>query len=300
MSDILHNMRQYSIKDLEKITGIKAHTIRIWEKRYHIVTPERTTTNIRLYSDEDLKRLLNVAILNRYGYKISSIVRMSPEEINNHIVDVTFNESDYSSLIESFLVAMIEYDEVKFEKALNNSIIKLGFESAITNVIFPLLARVGVLWQTGTVIPGQEHFVTNLIRQKLILAIDSRHTARKNHPHQFILFLPENEFHELGLLYSNYLLKKYGHNVIYLGANVPLPDVKQLAALKKPDFLVTTVTTSLSLGNTGDFINQLSDVCPMGKILLAGLNPSEMEISIPGNILPVNSFKQFIDFLESI
>lgn len=292
-------MRHYSIKDLEKITGIKAHTIRIWEKRYHIVSPERTNTNIRFYNDLDLKRLLNVAILNRYGYKISSIVSMSGEELNNRVVEVTVNETDYSSLIESFLVAMVEYDEVRFEKALNNSIIKIGFESAITNVIYPFLSKVGVLWQTGSVIPGQEHFVTNLIRQKLILAIDSRHAVRKNHPRLFILFLPENEYHELGMLYAHYLLKKYGHNVIYLGANVPLFDVQQLASLKKPDFIVTSVTTSLATGETSEFLEQLTNIYE-GKILISGLHLNETSLPLPLNIQQITSFKQFTDFLESI
>lgn len=292
-------MRHYSIKDLEKITGIKAHTIRIWEKRYHIVNPERTNTNIRFYNDLDLKRLLNVAILNRYGYKISSIVSMSGEELNNRVVEVTVNETDYTSLIESFLVAMVEYDEVRFEKALNNSIIKIGFESAITNVIYPFLSKVGVLWQTGSVIPGQEHFVTNLIRQKLILAIDSRHAVRKNHPRLFILFLPENEYHELGMLYAHYLLKKYGHNVIYLGANVPLFDVQQLASLKKPDFIVTSVTTSLATGETSEFLEQLTNIYE-GKILISGLHLDETSLPLPLNIQQINSFKHFTDLLESI
>lgn len=294
-----YNMRHYSIKDLEKITGIKAHTIRIWEKRYHIVDPERTTTNIRYYNDQDLRRLLNIAILNRYGFKISSIVSMSGDEINRRVVDVTVNETDYTSLIESFLVAMIEYDEVRFEKALNNAIIKLGFESAITNVIYPFLSKVGVLWQTGSVIPGQEHFVTNLLRQKLILAIDSQHSVRKNHPRLFILFLPENEFHELGLLYTHYLLKKYGHYVIYLGANVPLYDVQQLASLKKPEYLITSVTTSLATGETAEFIEQLSGVYP-GKIVVAGSHFNDSELQLPENILQITSFNQFISFLETV
>jgi DNA-binding transcriptional MerR regulator len=292
-------MRHYSIKDLEKITGIKAHTIRIWEKRYNIVNPERTMTNIRFYNDQDLKRLLNIAILNRYGYKISSIVKMSGDELNSRVVEVTVNETDYSSLIESFLVAMVEYDEIRFEKALNNSIIKLGFESAITNVIYPFLSKVGVLWQTGSVIPGQEHFVTNLIRQKLILAIDSRHASRNNHPLLFILFLPENEFHELGMLYAHYLLKKYGHNVIYLGANVPLFDVQQLVTMKKPDYLLTSVTTSLASGETPEFIKQLSEIFT-GNIIISGSQLIDSALNLPKNIQQLTSFKQFTDLLESI
>jgi len=293
-------MRYYSIKDLEMITGIKAHTIRIWEKRYHVVSPERTNTNIRLYTDLDLKHLLNIAILNRYGFKISSIVGMSNDELNKHVIEVTLHETDYNSLIESFLVAMVEYDEVRFEKALNSSIIKLGFESAITNVIYPFLDKVGILWQTGTVIPGQEHFVTNLVRQKLILAIDSRQAIRKNHSRLFILFLPENEFHELGLLFAHYLLKKYGHNVIYLGANVPVPDVQQLSALKMPDFILTSITTALPSGDLAEFLQQLSDILPDGKVVVAGHQMAETNVNMPENILQVASISQFSEFVDTL
>ncbi|HNX43673.1 MAG TPA: cobalamin B12-binding domain-containing protein [Bacteroidales bacterium] len=293
-------MKHYSIKDIEKITGIKAHTIRIWEKRYHLVSPERTLTNIRYYNDMDMKRLLNIAILNRYGYKISNLVEMSGEEINKRVIEVTLHETDFTSLIESFIVAMIEYDEVRFEKALNSAIIRLGFESAITNVIYPFLAKVGILWQTGVVIPGQEHFVTNLIRQKLILAIDSRQAIKKNHPRRFILFLPENEFHEIGLLFAHYLLKKYGHNTIYLGQNVPLSDVQQLVSLKKPDFILTSVTTSLSSGDLPEFLKQLSLILPDGQILAGGSQIAYSDNITPANIVTIKSVKHLTDFLESI
>ncbi|HOW32251.1 MAG TPA: MerR family transcriptional regulator [Bacteroidales bacterium] len=294
-------MRSYSIKDLEKITGIKAHTIRIWEKRYHVVSPQRTNTNIRYYTDDDLKHLLNIAILNRYGYKISGIVNMNSDEINKLIIDITVHETDYDSLIESFFIAMVEYDEMRFEKALNNAIIKLGFESAIINVIYPFLSRVGVLWQTGTVIPGQEHFVTNLIRQKFILAVDSIHAGVRNHPKLFIIFLPENEYHELGLLFTHYLIKKSGHNAIYLGANVPLPDVEQLASLKRPDFLFTIIATSLPVEELNTFVSIISGFLPKGKVLLASVPSITEQIEVvPDNVILMKSIPQFTTFLESL
>ncbi|MBK7031363.1 MAG: MerR family transcriptional regulator [Bacteroidales bacterium] len=184
-------MIKYSIKDLEKLTGIKAHTIRIWEKRYHLVDPSRTATNIRYYSDEDLKRLLNVSVLNRYGFRISNIVSMTSEELNSKLLDLSEQDPMFSHEVESLVLSMIEMDEQRFDKILSSSIIKFGFETTITDVLHKFLEKIGVLWQTGTITPAQEHFVSNLIRQKLILAIDGQHVALHSNAKTFLLFLPD-------------------------------------------------------------------------------------------------------------
>ena len=153
-------MSTYSIKDLEQISGIKAHTIRIWEKRYNIVSPLRTNTNIRFYTDGDLKRLLNVSILNRNGFKISNIVRLSKEEILRSVMETSISYMNFESQIENLVIAMIDMDEIKFEKTLSNSILKLGFEETVSNIIFPFLEKTGILWQIGTINPAQEHFIS--------------------------------------------------------------------------------------------------------------------------------------------
>jgi len=263
-------MIKYSIKDLEKLTGIKAHTIRIWEKRYNIVCPLRTTTNIRFYTDGDLKRLLNVSILNRNGFKISNIVRLTKEEILNSVMETSITSMNFESQVENLVIAMIDLDENKFEKTLSNSILKLGFEETVTNIVYPFLEKVGILWQIGTINPAQEHFITNLIRQKLIIAIDTEINSLLPNHKTFVLFLPEGELHELSLLFYSYLIKKRGHRVIYLGQNLPLDDLRQVKLISRPDFLVTVITSSHTGKDLQLFIHNISENFPAQMILLGG------------------------------
>lgn len=237
-------MANYTIKDLERLSGIKAHTIRIWEKRYGLIEPERTQTNIRFYCDAELKKLLNISILNRNGYKISKIASLSNEEIGTNIQKLSENPTDIESQVENLAIAMIDLDEAKFEKLLSRIIIQLGFEDSIINVINPFLARIGVMWQTGTINPAQEHFISNLIRQKLLVAIDTQTPIETTASKTFLLFLPEGERHELSLLLANYMIRKRGHKVIYLGQNVPLNDLIEILRIKHVDYMLTSVTTS--------------------------------------------------------
>ena len=181
-------MAQYSIRDLEKLTGIKAHTIRIWEKRYNAVEPKRTKTNIRYYSDDDLKKLLNISILHRHGVKISKIMQKTDEELGHAIEEICETHNETESQIEGLVVAMIELDESKFEKLFTNSIIRFGFEKTLLNIIYPFLEKVGILWQVGNIYPAQEHFISNLIRQKLSGAIDSETKHGKENHYTYILF----------------------------------------------------------------------------------------------------------------
>jgi DNA-binding transcriptional MerR regulator len=160
-------MADYSIKDLEKVTGIKAHTIRIWEKRYAIVQPSRSDTNIRSYSDEDLKKLLNISLLNRNGMKISKLAKLSNSELQNKVMDLAEKPEDSDTKIEALLMAMIDLNEEDFQLTLNAAIDKFGFEKAFLNVVRPFLNKAGILWITGTINPAQEHFVSNMIRQKI-------------------------------------------------------------------------------------------------------------------------------------
>jgi len=263
-------MIKYSIKDLEKLTGIKAHTIRIWEKRYNIVCPLRTNTNIRFYTDGDLKRLLNVSILNRNGFKISNIVRLSKEEILNSVMETSLTSLNFESQIENLVIAMIDLDENKFEKTLSNSILKLGFEETISNIIYPFLEKIGILWQIGTINPAQEHFITNLIRHKFIIAIDTEINSLLPNHKTFVLFLPEGELHELSLLFYSYLIKKRGHRVVYFGQSLPIEDLHKVKLIARPDYLVTVITSSLTGKELLSYINNLSDHFHAQMILVGG------------------------------
>ncbi|MDX5478997.1 MAG: MerR family transcriptional regulator, partial [Cyclobacteriaceae bacterium] len=167
-------MSTYSIKDLEQLSGIKAHTLRIWEQRYSLLSPKRTDTNIRYYDDEDLKLILNVALLNDNGIKISKIASMSSEEMREQVVKMTEKSLTHDDQIHALTICMIEMDEERFDKVLSTNILKIGFEQTMMNIIYPFMSKIGVLWQTGAINPAQEHFISNLVRQKLIVAIDGQ------------------------------------------------------------------------------------------------------------------------------
>jgi MerR family transcriptional regulator, light-induced transcriptional regulator len=263
-------MANYTIKDLERLSGIKAHTIRIWEKRYGLIEPERTQTNIRSYCDAELKKLLNISILNRNGFKISKIAVLSTDEIANSIHKITENPTDAESQIENLSIAMIDLDETKFEKILSRAIIQLGFEDSIIKIVNPFLIRIGIMWQTGSINPAQEHFISNLIRQKMMVAIDSQIPDETPVSKTFLLFLPEGENHELALLFANYIIRKRGHRVIYLGQNVPINDLKEIIRFKHIDYLFTSIITAAPNLNIIKLLNQIELISNRLPVYLSG------------------------------
>ncbi len=229
-------MNSFTIKDLESLSGIKAHTIRIWEQRYSFLKPQRTDTNIRVYSCDELKILLNVALLNKYGFKISHIDKMNDDEISQKLVSITDAQAQQEKMVNDLIGNMIDREIDQLEGSLDKYIRVKGIERTIHHLIFPFLERIGILWQTNHINPAQEHLVTNVIRQKLIVGIDNASPLVATNK-TILLFLPEGEHHELGLLYIYYLLKGKGARVLYLGANVPGKDVVYVAQTKKPQYL---------------------------------------------------------------
>jgi DNA-binding transcriptional MerR regulator len=282
-------MANYTIKDLENFTGVKAHTIRIWEKRYNVVTPKRTPTNIRFYDDDDLKKLLNVSILNRHGVKISHIINLEDEALNEKILNLTQTNSDLQNHIESLVVAMIDLDESKFEKIFTTAVINLGFEEAVLHVLYPFFEKVGILWQIGTVNPSQEHFISNLIRQKLIVAIDGLIQQMNEKTKTFLLFLPEGEYHELGLLFSYYIIKKNGHKVVYLGNSVPYDGIIETWNVKKIDYILSSFVTSSPEEKLQEYIDRFAADFPETNILISGLQTQINSLSLPQNVTRLNS-----------
>jgi DNA-binding transcriptional MerR regulator len=292
-------MIKYSIKDLEKITGIKAHTIRIWEKRYAIVEPSRTQTNIRFYSDKDLRHLMNVAILNKYGYKISNLQGMTEDEISNNVVELANQDIDNDHQIDNLIMAMIELDEPRFDKIISSSIVKEGFGYTFENLLRKFLEKVGILWQIGKVIPAQEHFITQLIRQKLIIAIDGQQKLLEN-PKTFVLFLPENEFHELALLYLHFMIRKTGHKAIYLGQNVPIENIKNVFEIHHIDYLLTSVISFINEEPMLALINELNQMYGDKKILLGGNFLPFESVVFPENFILFQSLPDFSTFLSKL
>jgi DNA-binding transcriptional MerR regulator len=291
-------MGSYSIKELETMTGIKAHTIRIWEQRYDIMEPSRTETNVRFYSDEDLRNLITIAFLNKHGFKISKLSEMSQVEMTAHVLKLTEHASDTEGQINALLLGMIHFDEAKIEFIVNQCTTQFGFEDTVLKVLFPFLAKVGVLWQTSLVRPAQEHFISNLIRQKIIAATDRIPTLEDVPTKRFILFLPEKEMHEISLLFINYLIRSRGCYTLYLGANVPFEDIISVYEEINPDYLVTVLTAYPNLVHAIDYLNKLTNLTSNSKVIVSGKQLEANEAPIPKNVHHFKEFSDLITFLN--
>ncbi len=237
-------MSRYSMAQIVSLTGINSHTLRKWESRYDFLIPERTDTNIRFYSDAQLKKLLNISILRGQGVRLSAIGQMTDEEIHKKVADALI-ESDQDAEVKALVLSMINLDELEFDNIIKSYILKNGILNTFTEVIYPFLHKVGVLWGINKIMPAQEHFVSNLIRQKICSAIDLLPIAPKNAP-KIIMFLAEGENHEIGLLLACFIAKKLGWRVYYLGQNVPHDNLKTMANLVKPNYFLTFFVTTTS------------------------------------------------------
>ena len=273
---------KFSIKELEQISGIKAHTLRIWEQRYGILKPTRTDTNIRCYCNEELKNILNVSLLNNNGYKISKIATLSKEEIVAEVNKIVDCQTPDCEQTEGLVISMVEMDERRFEKIISNNILRTGFSHTIEAVVYPFLHKIGVMWQTGCINPAQEHFISNLIRQKLIVAIDGQLVPENKNAKKFILYLPDGELHELSLLYFTYLIKSQGHSVIYLGQSVPFVDLQRVFAIREPHYIVSVFTKSIK--EPQEHLKELSKTFAKATLLLSGGQVVDKNIKLPSNI----------------
>lgn len=279
-------MAVYTIRELENLSGIKAHTIRIWEKRYNLIMPDRTSTNIRTYCDSELKKLLNISILNRNGLKISKIAQLSSQEIVEKVHEVSQDANHSENQVEGLVLAMIDMDEIRFEQVLSRSIIQYGFEETVTRVLYPFFVRVGLMWQTGLIFPAQEHFISNLVRQKFFTAIDGLIGNERPDAGHYLFFLPEGEWHEIGLLFYCYLTKKRGHHVIYLGQSVPLNDIEEIVRVRRIGNLVTTLMTSYLGYGLDEYARLLAEKFQACQVYIFGAQVAAMAKAYP-NITPV-------------
>ena len=292
-------MSSYTIKDLEKISGIKAHTIRIWEQRYNFLQPQRTETNIRSYSAEELKVILNVSLLNKYGFKISHIDKMSSEQMEEKIMALSQLDAQKERVVNALIKEMVGLNMVAFERQLDLYIGQKGIEKTITEIIFPYLERVGILWVTNHINPAQEHLATNIVRQKIILGIEKL-PPLVNYTKRIVLFMPEGEYHELGILYVHFLLKQRGVYVDYLGANVPMVDLKYLTEVRKIDYLYCHITSPAKNFKLDKFFSNLGTINPQTPIILSGQLIQEFKGKIASNIQLKRSLAETISFLQEI
>jgi MerR family transcriptional regulator, light-induced transcriptional regulator len=292
-------MNTFTIKDLENLSGIKAHTIRIWEQRYSFLKPERTNTNIRHYSNEELKKILNVALLNKYGFKISHIDKMNDVEMKEKLLSLNQLEAQQARIVNDLVQCMVDIDIERLEIILDKFIVARGIEKTITQIIFPFLEKIGILWLTNHINPAQEHLVTNIIRQKLIVGIDGINTSIKVNK-TILLFLPEGEYHELGLLFMYYLLKSRGIATLYLGSNIPLKDIEYVVKLKKPDYLYSHLTTVGQNFNFDRFLSNITEKFTGIPIIISGQLTLSYQKKIQSPLNFKKSFGEVMDFVSGL
>lgn len=262
-------MKYYSIKDLETYSGIKAHTIRIWEKRYQLLVPDRTDSNIRQYSDIQLKKLLNIAALRASGMRISMIGGLSAEDLAQKVMalEYEYSEQNYDVQINSLIAAIFEYDEARIQKIFSSSFLRLGMMDTFIHIVNPLMHRLGIMWSAGTIHPGHEHFFSHIYRQKIISAMDQLHEPIIS-DHRFLLFLPNNEYHELGLLLASFMIKQAGHRVLYLGHSIPNDALLQVISEHQPSHLVCANPSRPCSSQLPSWLVELSSAY-QGRILFA-------------------------------
>lgn len=289
----------YSIKDLENLSGIRAHTIRIWEKRYTLFSPHRSDTNIRSYTVKDLKKLLNIAELNRNGIKISKIVAMSPVEMDQQILELFKESSDVELVVERLITSMIELNELDFEHILTDLLTERSFERVVMDFLFPFLERIGVLWQTGSISPAQEHFISNVIRIRLIVATDKLPVPNGFKQPTFILFLRDAELHELGLLFCNYLLKKEGYKTVYLGQSVPVLDLINVQEEYQANYLVTSLINSNLSPGADTYLEMIDAKSPTANLIAFGSQIHQTAYQSP-SFKAYKSFDDLITFIKSL
>lgn len=292
-------MAIYSIKDLEKLSGIKAHTIRIWEQRYRLLQPKRTDTNIRYYMDDDLRLLLNVALLKKNGMRISKIASMDEATISDKVKELAEANFEKETQLDTLTIAMIEMDEYKFDKIISTNIKEIGFEQTMLTVIHPFLEKLSVLWLTGSVQPVQESFTTYLIRQKLIVEIDKLPVVIGN-VKKFMVYIPNGEMNELSILFMQYLLKSRGFMVIYLGQDVGISDLDTAIGIQRPDYIFTIISKPFKKQSLQEYVNQLSSTFPDVQWLFSGIQFAPKSIKNIGNTTILTGLNDTLDFLSKI
>lgn len=290
----------YSIRDIENLCGIKAHTLRVWEKRYGLLEPKRTDTNIRYYDENDLKFLLNLSVLYRNGLKISKIAKMSKEEIRNRVTEVVEIDHAFENSLDTLSLAMIELDEYKFVQILNRNLEQRGFEQTMIDVIYPLLEKINLMWIAGSINEVHEAFVLNLIQNKLVVEIDKLEVKKHFDKPSFLLYLPPGESQKLSLYYMYYILRKRGFSVFFLGESIEYRKLYTAAKLMQPNYVFTIINETFVEQPLQEYIERILndlDVCYLisgYQAIAQQLQPKERCTILEG----LQEVMQFIDQLK--
>lgn len=295
---------QFSIKDLENLSGIKAHTIRIWEKRYHILEPSRTESNIRYYTISNLQKLLNVVHLYNSGLKISKIAALNDNELKETVRQTISSNGNIEFYINEFKLSMAQFNRSLFEQTYQKLLTEFSFRYIFLNVFIPLLQHIGLEWQSNAITPAHEHFITSLIKQKLQINIEHiQHALPDKTDAVFVLFLPANEIHELGLLYIHYELTLKGQQSIYLGQSVPIDSLTALLPLYKKIKFISYFTIQPSVEESANYLNDFtSKLLPINSensLWILGRNTKDINANaLPKNIILFNNIESLLNNLD--
>ena len=290
----------FSIKNLENLSGIKAHTLRIWEKRYSLLTPERTDTNIRRYSLDSLRKLLNITLLYNHGFKISKIASLNSDEIPKLVRSIALKANSEQVSINAFKLAMINFDYELFDANYEEISDNHEFEHIFMQIFMPLMKELGILWQTGAISPAHEHFITNLVKQKIHLQTEALQRNKFNNQEHpiFVLFLPENEIHELGILYLNFLILSKGYRTIFLGQSLQTSSLETLYSYDSKFIFVSYLTVEPNSEEIMPFLDRFfKQVLEKHESKLIIFGPQQVAINkenLPGKIELYRSVESFI------
>jgi MerR family transcriptional regulator, light-induced transcriptional regulator len=289
-------MNTFSIRDIENLSGIKAHTLRIWEQRYGIMAPQRKHSNHRRYNTEDLKQILRISFLYHQGYKISKIAAMSSAEIKRLSLEFS-NNSSYEVFINQMMEASIDFDEEAFDKVFASLFTHMGLEKSMIHVIYPFLNYIGILWMTGNVIPAQEHFASNIIRNKIFTAIEALPKSGNAQGKRIILFCPPGEFHEIPLLLVQYLLKRRGISFVFFGVNTSTYLIREYLSAHKATHIFFHMITNFTNKDPLQFIEETRQVLPEINIVASGPVYRDVQVEMEG-VRFLKSMGELLEFVN--
>lgn len=291
-------MNEFTIRDIENLCGIKAHTLRAWEQRYRLFIPKRKESQHRIYDDNDLKELLRISFLYHNGYKVSKLAAMSAEEIQQAVTSTIVRDDNYELFVHQMIEASISFDKEALDKIINSIAIRIGMEKAIVNVFYPFLKRIGLLWLTNNVIPAQEHFASHVIRKKIIMATDG-HEIPAGKKSIILVFGPKGELHEIPLLAANYFFRKHNNQTVYLGVNIDLETLLYYLDRKPANYIFTHIITHFDDEELDDYLCKLSREYPQKKILVSG--PAVCCIKkLPSNVTVLHTIDEMLSFAREM
>ncbi len=290
----------YSIKDIEEITGIKAHTLRIWEKRYGIIVPKRTDTNIRYYTDDDLNKIIKISLLNKKGIKISHIAKLSPEDLKNKFAQYNDGDASIEEQLDALGLAVINLDEVCVNRIIDNYISQIGFLETMDLLINPFLEKMSALWISGSIKSIHESFISEILKQKTIRQIQDCNVAIKKDSPTFLLYLPESEKQELSILYFKFLLKQRGIKSVVVGFDLTLNDVIEAYAIIKPDYIYSILNEDMEKIDFSAYIQFLCKSIGDTKMILTGFKAISLGNMVPENCVPLNTLNDAISYLDNL